>query len=73
MKDVVKQNVSKVPKRYYYPLIGDYREFACGWAAAMINITVTFPVNKLIFRQVRHAKMIFHPSYMYLGSDLSTI
>lgn len=59
MKDAVKQNISKISKHYYYPLIGDYREFACGWAAAMINITVTFPVNKLIFRQVCH--ILFYP------------
>lgn len=30
----------------------NWREFACGWGAAFINITVTYPVNKLIFRQV---------------------
>lgn len=26
-------------------------EFVCGWGAAFINITCTFPVNKTIFRQ----------------------
>ena len=26
-------------------------EFLCGWGAAFINITVTFPINKTIFRQ----------------------
>lgn len=30
----------------------NWKEFACGWGAAFINITVTYPVNKLIFRQV---------------------
>lgn len=30
-----------------------WKEFACGWSAAFINITVTYPINKLIFRQVR--------------------
>lgn len=30
-----------------------WKEFACGWGAAFINITVTYPVNKLIFRQVK--------------------
>ncbi|KAJ9582550.1 hypothetical protein L9F63_003108, partial [Diploptera punctata] len=29
----------------------DWREFGCGWGAAVINITVTFPINKIIFRQ----------------------
>nr|CAD7457786.1 unnamed protein product [Timema tahoe] len=30
------------------------REFVCGWGAAFINIAVTFPVSKLIFRQMIH-------------------
>ncbi|CAH0557738.1 unnamed protein product [Brassicogethes aeneus] len=36
---------------------GDYlnwREFACGWGAAFINVTITYPVNKIIFRQMLH-------------------
>lgn len=31
----------------------DYSEFICGWGAAFINITLTFPVNKVMFRQMR--------------------
>lgn len=30
----------------------DWREFACGWGAAVANITITYPINKIIFRQV---------------------
>lgn len=30
----------------------DGREFICGWGAAFINITCTFPMNKVMFRQV---------------------
>ncbi|KAJ8670586.1 hypothetical protein QAD02_001845 [Eretmocerus hayati] len=30
----------------------DAREFLCGWGAAVINVTVTYPVNKIIFRQM---------------------
>ncbi|XP_058798276.1 mitochondrial nicotinamide adenine dinucleotide transporter SLC25A51 [Phymastichus coffea] len=30
----------------------DAREFLCGWGAAVINVTVTYPVNKVIFRQI---------------------
>lgn len=30
----------------------DVREFVCGWGAAVINITITYPLNKVIFRQV---------------------
>lgn len=33
----------------------DAREFLCGWGAAVINVTVTYPVNKVIFRQVNNA------------------
>ena len=32
----------------------DIREFVCGWGAGVINITVTFPINKIIFRQQLH-------------------
>lgn len=32
----------------------DWREFACGWGAAFINITVTYPIYKMIFRQMLH-------------------
>lgn len=46
------RNFSRVPEQYRVPIVGDYREFVCGWGAAAFNITVTFPVNKLIFRQV---------------------
>ncbi|XP_045111420.1 mitochondrial nicotinamide adenine dinucleotide transporter SLC25A51-like isoform X2 [Portunus trituberculatus] len=36
------------------PLKEDSREFVCGWGAAFINITVTFPMNKVMFRQMLH-------------------
>ncbi|XP_074656325.1 mitochondrial nicotinamide adenine dinucleotide transporter SLC25A51-like [Tubulanus polymorphus] len=29
-------------------------EFICGWGAAVINITITFPINKAMFRQQLH-------------------
>ena len=32
--------------------VDDMREFVCGWGAAFINITCTFPMNKVMFRQV---------------------
>lgn len=28
----------------------DMREFICGWGAAFVNINMTFPINKVIFR-----------------------
>lgn len=30
----------------------DHREFLCGWGSAFINITLTYPLYKTIFRQV---------------------
>lgn len=30
----------------------DHREFLCGWGSAFINITMTYPLYKTIFRQV---------------------
>lgn len=33
-------------------VIVDHSEFICGWGAAFINITVTYPIYKIIFRQV---------------------
>ncbi|KAF2366899.1 Mitochondrial substrate/solute carrier [Trinorchestia longiramus] len=32
----------------------DGREFVCGWGAAVINIACTFPMNKIMFRQMLH-------------------
>lgn len=32
----------------------DWREFLCGWGAAFINVSVTFPINKVMFRQMLH-------------------
>lgn len=32
----------------------DFREFFCGYGAAFINICITFPINKLIFRQMAY-------------------
>ncbi|XP_013771964.1 solute carrier family 25 member 51-like [Limulus polyphemus] len=29
------------------------QEYTCGWGAAFINISVTFPIHKVIFRQMR--------------------
>ena len=34
------------------PLLTPGREFLCGWGAAFINISITFPINKIMFRQV---------------------
>lgn len=35
----------------------DLQEFVCGWGASFINIAITYPLYKVMFRQVR--KIIF--------------
>lgn len=41
------RNINKFEKH-------DLREYICGWGAALINITTTFPINKIMFRQMVH-------------------
>lgn len=31
----------------------DLQEFVCGWGASFINIAITYPLYKVMFRQVR--------------------
>lgn len=38
----------------------DMSEFVCGWGAAFINITITFPINKVMFRQMLHGVHSHH-------------
>lgn len=40
----------------------NYEEFICGFGAAAINIAVTFPINKIIFRQVSKEFSFLHQS-----------
>lgn len=50
----------------------DFREFACGWGAAFINITLTYPIHKIIFRQVIKIVMwlvSFSNNYIIFNSD----
>lgn len=44
-------NPSKTLISFFF---GDFREFVCGCGAALINITITYPINKVIFRQMLH-------------------
>lgn len=48
-----------VPATKYLPRSKfNWQEFVCGWGAAFINVTVTYPINKLIFRQVSISGLI---------------
>lgn len=44
------------------PVNWDYREFVTGWGSAFINICITYPINKVIFRQV---SSVFIINYFY--------
>lgn len=44
-----------VPASYF---LKHWREFMCGGGAAFCNILISYPLNKLIFRQVRLFIMI---------------
>ncbi|XP_056630695.1 mitochondrial nicotinamide adenine dinucleotide transporter SLC25A51 [Diorhabda carinulata] len=46
----------------------DWREFFCGWGAAIINVTLTYPINKLIFRQILHGTQII-PAFLQLKNE----
>lgn len=52
----------------------DYREFACGWGSAFINIAATYPLYKTIFRQVRmtHGPSRELKQNIYLASVCTT-
>lgn len=36
----------------------NYHRYICGFAAAIVNIGVTFPINKIIFRQMLHGHSV---------------
>lgn len=40
------------PSQTHYLTTFNWREFVCGWCAALVNISITYPINKIIFRQV---------------------
>lgn len=68
-------NDNKIPKDEYRTHF-EWREFACGCGAAFVNIGLTYPLHKLIFRQILHGVKIssaFHQLhheglwYLYRG------
>ncbi|XP_076621544.1 mitochondrial nicotinamide adenine dinucleotide transporter SLC25A51 [Colletes latitarsis] len=50
MSNITSQNVSL--RSLLTLKNNDFKEFVCGWGAAVINVSVTFPINKIIFRQI---------------------
>ncbi|KAG5682532.1 hypothetical protein PVAND_011879 [Polypedilum vanderplanki] len=68
-----------MPSKIYYEIASkkshfnpfqsfDHREFLCGWGAAGINIFLTFPIYKMIFRQMLHGVKI-HTAFNQLRSE----
>ena len=47
-KDDDSSDKKSANKTYY----NDYSDYVCGFGAAIVNIYLTFPINKLIFRQM---------------------
>lgn len=55
MSAAVSENVSVKKKEFLVPKkVKEYEEFICGWGSAFINIMITFPINKVMFRQMLH-------------------
>ncbi|XP_076657473.1 mitochondrial nicotinamide adenine dinucleotide transporter SLC25A51 [Halictus rubicundus] len=50
MSNITSQDVSL--KSVFALNNNDLKEFICGWGAAVINVSITFPINKIIFRQI---------------------
>lgn len=50
---------SKDLGKLWNPLNWDFKEFICGWGSAFVNICVTYPINKVTFRQVRQLFLVF--------------
>lgn len=42
-----------------------WKEFLCGWGAACINITVMYPINKLVLRQVIYKILVIYLLYVF--------
>lgn len=43
-------------------------DFLCGWGAAFVNVIITYPVNKVMFRQMLHGVRVF-PALKQLHSE----
>ena len=43
-----------VGERHHAASLHGSKEFVCGWGAALVNISLTFPINKAMFRQQLH-------------------
>ncbi|KAF6204376.1 hypothetical protein GE061_002717 [Apolygus lucorum] len=51
-------------------VLNEHKEFICGWGAATCNILVTFPINKVIFRQMLHNVSIVNAAKQIAGEGI---
>ncbi|XP_050520864.1 mitochondrial nicotinamide adenine dinucleotide transporter SLC25A51 [Daktulosphaira vitifoliae] len=51
----------------------EYSEFVCGCGAAIVNISITFPINKVIFRQMLHGVALKHATNQLFSEGFSTL
>ncbi|KAH9421870.1 hypothetical protein DERP_002160 [Dermatophagoides pteronyssinus] len=51
---------NNVTQIVYHPSINSYQlsDYLCGFGAAIVNVYATFPINKLIFRQMLHGQSV---------------
>lgn len=45
-------------------------EFICGWSAAFVNILITFPINKIMFRQMAYGVKAKSAVSQFKGENL---
>lgn len=58
-----KEKEAKELGKLWNPLNWDFKEFICGWGSAFVNICVTYPINKVTFRQVSNIIIFDFPNY----------
>ncbi|CAH1736605.1 mitochondrial nicotinamide adenine dinucleotide transporter SLC25A51 [Aphis gossypii] len=51
----------------------EYSEFVCGCGAAIINVGITFPINKIIFRQMLHGVGLKNAASQLMNEGFSTL
>lgn len=48
----------------------DLKEFVSGWSAAFVNILITFPINKVMFRQMAYGVKAKSAVSQFKGENL---
>lgn len=48
----------------------DLKEFLCGWSAAFVNILITFPINKVMFRQMAYGVKAKNAVSQFKGENI---